>query len=55
MVLVFSLKLILYKNNQEDFNYQWKSSFENKTGNSKKLFLKDDKFRRMNVFKIGRK
>jgi hypothetical protein len=49
MVLVFSLKLILYKNNQ------WKSSFENKTGNSKKLFLKDDKFRGMNVFKIGRK
>jgi hypothetical protein len=54
-VLVFSLKLILYKNNQEDFNYQWKSSFENKTGISKKLFLKDDKFRGMNVFKLGRK
>ena len=55
LVLIFSLKFVLYKNNKEDFKYQWKSSFENKTGISKKLFLKDAKFRGMNVFKLGRK
>jgi hypothetical protein len=54
-VIVFGLKFIIDKNNTEDFNYEWKSSFENNTGVSNKLFLKDNKLRGMNVFRIGRR
>ncbi|TVZ55428.1 hypothetical protein OD91_0676 [Lutibacter sp. Hel_I_33_5] len=53
-ILVFTLKFILYQNNNEGFNYNWNSIAENKTNTSKKRFLNDSKIRGMSVYRIGR-
>ncbi|MFK8059149.1 MAG: hypothetical protein AB8B78_03565 [Polaribacter sp.] len=55
LLIIYSLKFLIYKNNQEDFKYVWNTKIENTSKASKNRFLQDDKIRGMNVFKIGRR
>ena len=55
LIIIYSIKALIHYNNQEDFVYKWKSSFENNTGVSKKLFLQDNKLRGMNVYRIKKR
>ena len=50
LVLILSFRFITYSNSNEEFNFQWDSSIENKTKYSKDLFSKDGKHRGMSVF-----
>ena len=53
--IVLIIKLILYQNNNEDFNYNWNYNIENTSDYSVQRFERDNKIRGMNVYNIGRR
>ncbi len=54
LLVVISIKIIIYSNNNEDFDYQWNTSIENKTDTIKNLYAIDGKHRGMGVYDFGR-
>lgn len=53
-IIVISIKLIIYNNTQEDFNFIWDYSVENTKGYSNNLYKIDGKHRGMSVYRMGR-
>ena len=54
-ILFAGVKELARSNAQEDFEYQWNYSVENKTDSIQDLFLQDGKHRGMTVYDFGRR
>ncbi|MBL4605233.1 MAG: hypothetical protein JKY02_06125 [Flavobacteriaceae bacterium] len=54
LLIVITLKLILYNNNNEQFDYQWDATVENTSDTIQNLFSIDGKHRGMSVYDFGR-
>ena len=54
LFIIITIKIVLYINNNENFEYQWDASVENKTDTIQHLYKIDGKHRGMGVYDYGR-
>lgn len=53
-LVILGVRSVIKSNTNEDFNYQWNHSVENKTDSIQNLFAIDGKHRGMTVYDLGR-